>query len=314
MTQHILGIAIPTYRRAECFKRLINQIMFQAEGLSSCDRGSLLVKIYENPSDDTALKKKYFKKRALEDIPCYIFQNSHNIGGDRNILQAYKETSKDCVFTWVIGDDEQLREGALQVVLDTLKAAPDLGLLLVGDGQYKLHNNFSVVNYWHSYYEFAKYSVEVQPHLLIAHTLISSNIARSSLINFELMHDQLAVKNMRYNLSHSFAHMKGIVGGLSSFKTGEAPVVLLRTPVLDTTGREVMEKPISGDDLSRLYLFYYLWLVVEFGISFRRCIFYPGMDFLLPRPLQMLFKLPYYFGGAFKHRLKAVIFKLTTIY
>ena len=105
----LLTIAIPTYNRQgylqECLDRICPQLTKEVE---------LVVR--DNCSDNydfPGFIKQYEKY-------CITFcQNKVNIGGDANIARLYEECNTPWI--WVIGDDDCIRNDAVEAVLKIIK-------------------------------------------------------------------------------------------------------------------------------------------------------------------------------------------------
>lgn len=264
--QYLLAIALPTYQRFFEYKRLVRMLSSEIRRLSIDDQALLKVVVYENPSDETKKKKTLFA--GLDFGACLTEWNLNdcNIGGDANIEQAYS-SQVGSTFVWVIGDDEQVLPGSFIKLLSYLKANPDLGLLLLRDTSYHVSKVVLDAKQWPSYEVFAKFVVSVQPHMLIAHTLISANIVRSHIFSAHQSKRERCITAPRSGLPFCFAHMRGILSGLS--QANHLSVHLLGDPILDTTGRAEASMVTEDHDglMNRLYVHHICWLSQEFGVS-----------------------------------------------
>ncbi len=179
-TKEFLSISIPTRNRCDYLSDLLTSIKVQFPPL----RGRELVKVYiwNNASTDNTLEMLNGGDWGF-DIE-YI-QHPENIGANSNINHAYTHTKGE--YTWVIGDDEVLPNGALSAVLDLLSFYKP-GLLLTKDSSYEMAN--PPTECYSNYEEFAKFCKQNQPHILIAHSLISCNIIRTELYDNEIYKDK----------------------------------------------------------------------------------------------------------------------------
>lgn len=167
----------------------------------------------------------------------------------------------------MIGDDEQVLPGSFIKILSRLKANPSLGLLLLRDTSYRVCKAVLDAKEWTSYEAFAKFVACIQPHVLIAHTLISANIVRSHIFSVHQSRRERFIVVQRSGLPFCFAHMRGILSGLSH--ANHLSVHLLGDPVLDTTSRGECSVVIGDHDglMKCLYVHHICWLSQEFGVS-----------------------------------------------
>jgi len=125
-----LTIGIPTYNGeaylSECLEGIRNQInsnnINQIEVLIS-DNASVdqTASIVEKFSDNNPLKTSYYK-------------NESNYGFDRNLDLLFKRASGN--FIWLLGDDDVLRDGAIDYALGLISRHPDLKVIQVNFDKY----------------------------------------------------------------------------------------------------------------------------------------------------------------------------------
>ena len=116
-----------------------------------------------------------------------------------------------------------------------------------------------------SYEYFARLAMMHQPHLLIAHTLISCNIIRTSIFDDDESAYVIDELNSRAGLSTNFAHMRSMIKKLLHYKS--AYTVLMPSFIsLDVSRRVPSDYPPLGAHITKIYYFYFLWLLVELGI------------------------------------------------
>jgi abequosyltransferase len=114
---YLLTIAIPTYNRADCLALSLKRIFEEITNLDG--HLSNLVKVYVSnnaSTDDTSdvlLKYKHINNQFFE-----VVNNIENMGADWNVLQCYK--SANTPYVWILGDDDVILAGGLQLVLDLL--------------------------------------------------------------------------------------------------------------------------------------------------------------------------------------------------
>ena len=286
----LLGIAIPTYSRLRPYSALISDLSRELLSLPIEEQESIRLSILENPSSHTSAKKKHLDSLPFGAVSVSFAENTTNIGGDSNIAQAY-QSMPDCMFTWVIGDDERIRPGSLFSIISCLRSSSQTALLLLSDTTYILRPRLRSIGSWPTYLDFARSCAALQPHLLIAHTLISSNIVRTECIDIvAYMHDLNLVKP-RLGLKISFAHMKAIVSGLSRGQGSVSEIQLLSVPVLDTSQREDSNDPFTHNEILLLYRHYINWLFAELGLDTSTLVKYPEMTFYNPPVAKLILAL-----------------------
>ena len=176
----------------------------------------------------------------------YIYhRNPENIGGPPNIYQAYTKAEGD--YIWVIGDDELLPPGAVETVLEKIKLNP--GLIIVNCPDYVHHLTQFV---FENYREFAQVCERVNPHLLIAHSLISANVIRKDC--FDKTSD----------FPHDYGNFYRIINALSDTDK----VVFCEEHTL--TVRQSRAGPIDGvwnGDLISAQRVYLQWVKERYGLS-----------------------------------------------
>jgi hypothetical protein len=107
-------------------------------------------------------------------------------------------------YRWVVGDDELIASGGLVHIIKTLESE-NPGLFINYDGRYKAMLKLS--RKYANFREFANAAIKAgNPHMLIAHTLITCNVFLSTC--FDRAIAEYMLPNTRY------AHMYGLVTGL----------------------------------------------------------------------------------------------------
>lgn len=106
----LISIAIPTYNRASCLRKLLSNILNQIEKLD----GLVEVCISNNNStDNTSVVVADFQKKYPNLIN--YNGNKENLGADRNILKVMEMSRGD--FIWLLGDDDMIVvDGIIKVV------------------------------------------------------------------------------------------------------------------------------------------------------------------------------------------------------
>jgi hypothetical protein len=131
-------------------------------------------------------------------LPIIYKKNPTNIGGNPNILQAY--TVPTGKYIWTIGDDELLPQNSINTILQhLLTSSPNLILNI------RNYNSFEDLPvYFPSYQSFASFASIHNPHLLIAHSLISTNIILKSTFV-----PSLSIEKMNTQYGNFYATVKG---------------------------------------------------------------------------------------------------------
>lgn len=262
----LLSINMPTYERIESFTQVLLELENEFNSLTPINKTQIEINIFENHSNDKFTKNdivKIIKERSAINLNYFI--NNSNIGGDENILQCCI-ASPNSVFTWVLGDDDHIVEGSLSKILYCLNThEKDLGLLLLRDQNPKI-DPYMMDKRFDSYFIFAKAAVYTQPHLLIAHTLISANIFRTSI--FDAVESAYVTRDLtkRIGLSANFSHMRGMVKGLLSNKGCSYCIITPNFISLDTT-KCLSTNKILDSEINKIYYFYFEWLLTEIGVK-----------------------------------------------
>lgn len=263
--------------------------------LSKIHKDSIEINVFENNSSVASQKQKLCEEIALRsDIHIGFSINLTNIGGDSNILKCCS-ANPNAVFTWVLGDDDHIVADCIpKIVLLLLEYKDKLGLLIVSDNAYVCSAIFKD-KLFDSYEQFARLAVNHQPHLLIAHTLISCNIFKTRLFD----RDEATYVNNdltpRAGLRANFVHMRGMIKGLLRTKN-ECAVLMPSFSSLDTSKRLPGEMDL-GPEMPRIYYFYFLWLLVELGVRVEQVPRQKGMWWLFGatelRGLRRWFRSPF---------------------
>ena len=265
MTSKLLAINIPTYERLDHFYVLMNRLTEELASLDEDLKAQVEVNVSENASSVAPLKAVICEITAIRSGVSISFQsNETNVGADRNIIQCCV-ASPLSQFTWVLGDDDLPEPGSVRAILDYLGANfENVGLLILSDRTYPIESSLRAAAPHLNYYSMARAALTRQPHLLVAHTLISSNIFRTDVFDEAAGYFAANVLMRRLSLSGYFCHMRGIVGGLL-----RAPVDLsVRFSdfmVFDSSNRVAGDNEVTRQ-MDRIYYFYYLWLLSELGV------------------------------------------------
>ena len=107
----LLSICIPTFNRPQYLKVAVESVLAQIDPTNS---SKVEIVISDNSlSDESQVVIEELKKRENASIKYY--KNEHNVGFDGNCLLAVERASGR--YAWLLGDDDLLAPGALEVVL-----------------------------------------------------------------------------------------------------------------------------------------------------------------------------------------------------
>jgi glycosyltransferase involved in cell wall biosynthesis len=190
----LISIAIPTRNRCFYLRDLLDSIAVQFRVAPTLAH-KVKVYIFDNASTDRT--QEIIQKTGIDLV---YRRHSTNIGAEANILKAYTEVAGD--YVWVIGDDEILPEKAISRIVRKIEACHPY-LLINNCHKYRTFCRLPLD--FPDYKVFAAFSEKNNPHLLIAHSLISSNIILRQVFDIDLA---LEMKNTLYG------HMYGIARGL----------------------------------------------------------------------------------------------------
>jgi abequosyltransferase len=107
----LLTLAIPTYNRSGCLRRLLEMLAPQLAG-----RNCVELLISDNAStDDTSAILDSFCRRGLK---FRLIRNDTNIGPDGNFEQCFTQAAGK--YVWIFGDDDVIVPGGLSIILNVL--------------------------------------------------------------------------------------------------------------------------------------------------------------------------------------------------
>jgi len=111
----LLGIAIPTYNRAEKLEIALENIVVQVN--KSHDKERICVFVSDNGSNDSAIDvinkyRKIFEKNDISFFPHFF---SYNRGFDENVLKCYEYCESE--YVWFLSNDDHVLDGLLKQYL-----------------------------------------------------------------------------------------------------------------------------------------------------------------------------------------------------
>lgn len=119
----LLSICIPTYNRASLLRSLLYSVVPQVAKMN----GLVEIVVSDNCStDDTGQVVDW----ARQFGPISYHRNDENIGGARNFIKLAQVLAKG-EYCWLIGDDDMVRLGAVQRVVEGLQAHPEIDYAFV---------------------------------------------------------------------------------------------------------------------------------------------------------------------------------------
>lgn len=116
-----IAFCIPAYNRYDCLIELFNSIIKQVNDLN---RNRIQICVSDDCSPNSLEPTiEYMKQYNIE----YIYhRNEENLGADRNFLKSAEiATAKYC---WMMGDDDGITDGALDLILHYIKKYPDINV------------------------------------------------------------------------------------------------------------------------------------------------------------------------------------------
>lgn len=122
MSKQLLSLCIPTYNRAPFLDTLLGRIARQTGELVNSENLELIVS--DNCSDDNT--PEVVRKHIQNGLPINYLRNDSNLGMDGNFVQCFRKSKGK--YIWLLGDDDFLKEGALNKILQSLNGG-DYGLV-----------------------------------------------------------------------------------------------------------------------------------------------------------------------------------------
>lgn len=175
MSERILSICIPTYNRAIYLTRLLDSLINEIQDNDL----PVNIKITNNASIDNT------KLICNDFISKYDFiravHQSENMGADFNIFTAY--SMSDSIFTWVIGDDEYLKPGALLLIVKLLTSDIPKDMIYLS---HDIYNEANISNVCSLDYVNFNNKEDFASSVGIYFTFISSFIFKKNIFPLEL--------------------------------------------------------------------------------------------------------------------------------
>lgn len=115
--QSLLTIAIPTYNRSAFLELSLKRINDELAKMSNDRRKLVKVYVSNNASTDNTIEI-ISRNQCISAGEFEAVHNAENMGGERNVVQCYAVATTP--YVWVLGDDDVILPGKLQLVLDVL--------------------------------------------------------------------------------------------------------------------------------------------------------------------------------------------------
>jgi len=209
----LLSIVIPTYNRCNYLRELLPEILNQCDQI---DPESIEIELVlcDNASTDTTQEYIAAQKKGKR---ISYYRNSENIGGDANFINGVKLAKGN--FVWLFGDDELLVENAISNVIRILKES-SCSLLIVRHDLYSVGLQHS--HLFNNYKELVHSISKINPHFILAHTLITANIFKREVFDINY-----AFHCISTNYGHMYALMNNLKVGGTVFFSNE-PIIIVR--------------------------------------------------------------------------------------
>lgn len=208
-----LTIAVPTFNRCRYLKELIPLLIEQVESLNKKKAVIEILICNNNSTDDTEDFLAPFIKQGLITYR----KNTNNIGAERNFVRCIEEASGD--YVWIFGDDELLQYNGIENAY-TLVANNNFQLIILNDGKYQSKlgdTSFDTLS------DFILKMSSINPHFLLAHTLITLNIFKKSVFS---------LKAAQQNFGTEYSLMYGLMIGMISASNTANAIYISSTPVI----------------------------------------------------------------------------------
>lgn len=220
-----LSICIPTYNRSGDIFLLLESILMH--GSAKLSSGHLEVIVSDNASDDDT--QEVVEKFSRKSKNIKYFKNEANMGFAFNLNRVVRESGAD--YCWLLGSDEVILSGAIEVILEELNRNPDVivanpithgkerKFLKEEDGRVIL------IKSDRDFESFLKKCTEISSAFAFISTLI---------VNKKFWNGSECTQ---LELSHPYTHMLRICRGI---KAGNTEVLYINRPVV-VTGQNLNE-------------------------------------------------------------------------
>ena len=209
----ILSIVIPTYNRCNYLRELLPEILNQCDQI---DPNNIEIELVLSDNASTDQTPEYIASLIKRKSISY-YRNSENIGGDANFINGVKLAKGK--YVWLFGDDELLVENGISNVIRILKEY-SCSLLIIRDDSYPVGLQHSRL--FNNYEELVHCISKINPHFVLAHTLITGNIFKREVFDINCAYHCIST-----NYGHMYALMNNLkVGGTVFFFN--VPIIIVR--------------------------------------------------------------------------------------
>lgn len=214
----LLSIAIPTRNRSRYLRESLGALADQITALGAARSPLVTLHVSDNTStDDTP---EVIRSIAARFPPLSSHRHPENVGASRNVNSCVRTATGE--FCWVVGDDEIILPGAVQHLVDLLSAPSPPSLVLCFETNYD--PQLPRPHRFPSYREYAAECARRNPHALIEHTLVTSNVFRTRLFDLTVAEQTLAT-----DYSHMYAMLSGLLAaGEGAVHVTDFPVITVR--------------------------------------------------------------------------------------
>ncbi|MGE3308323.1 MAG: glycosyltransferase family 2 protein [Limisphaerales bacterium] len=249
MDPALLTIAIPTRNRSEFLRESLFAFVDQILALDSREQSCVRLHVSDNTSTDSTPEVIRAAQSCLPGLSAH--RHPENVGASRNVNSCVRAAAtRHC---WVVGDDEHICPGAVRHVLELLTRQEPPDLLVCFDSKYD--PRLSRPQRFPSYRHYAEACAAANPHALIEHTLVSSNVFRTSLFDQAIAEATLAT-----DYSHMYAVLSSLATQGGTVHVSEQPVITVRrnrAPAVDG---------VWPTNLEASWLEYLRWQRETFGV------------------------------------------------
>ena len=116
MTTTFLTVAVPTFNRPENLIHLMWRLLPQL-------REGVRLVILDNHSDPPVIEYLRPLLSEFSNADIQLIRNKINVGANANILRCFELC--DTEWLWVVGDDDEIEESAIETILTRLQEHPD---------------------------------------------------------------------------------------------------------------------------------------------------------------------------------------------
>lgn len=261
-----LAICIPTYKRPEALSRLLCSINRQ-QSIAPID---LTIDVIDNDPKRSAAPvfQGYYKGLSKKGWKARYKANDRNLGAECNIAKAYLAPRARQVrrngYVWVVGDDDLLDDNAFAQLRELLSSSADFSWIITSRKLEVIERFDQVAGVYENYKSLLDRCSEDYPELPIHHTLISCNIVRHEIFDFNMWK---ATRGTRY--PQMYALMQGL---RSTYRDSEPqqiailPRCLGNAPTLPFALDHETTKTIY-QEIPYRWAEYFTWLRLVWGIS-----------------------------------------------